>query len=244
MRADTPGLRRERGLSAVIGDSFSLLTANWGSLARIVAPAVLVNLAFGLLAYAVEDDEALSSALLFAALPVQFVAYQLVSAAAVARLSSRDLGREIDTGAALDVAQERFGDVVGASLRATGIVVLLSLTLIGIPWAIKRLVKWAFIIQSIIVDEQRGDPSLAYSESLVEGRWWVTLGRLIASGLVIGLPVVIVRQVILLAVPGVLGIIASHIPDFLALPYGIITSTLIFFDLKTRKARHDSISPA
>jgi len=123
-------------------------------------------------------------------------------------------------------------------------VVLLSLTLIGIPWAIKRLVKWAFIIQSIIVDGQEGEPSLAYSESMVEERWWITFGRLVASGLVVGLPVVIVSQAILLTVPGVLGIIASHIPDFLALPYGIITSTLIYFDLKTRKARHDSISTA
>jgi hypothetical protein len=79
---------------------------------------------------------------------------------------------------------------------------------------------------------------------MVEGRWWITFGRLVASGLVVGLPVVIVSQAILLTVPGVLGIIASHIPDFLALPYGIITSTLIYFDLKTRKARHDSISTA
>ena len=244
MRADPPGLRRERNLGAIIGDSFSLLFGHWGGLARIVAPAVLVNVAVGLLAYAVEDDEALSGVLLVAALPVQLVAFQLVSAAAVAGLNSRDQGGEIDSGAALDSAQERFGDVVGASLRATGIVVLLSLTLIGIPWAIKRLVKWAFIIQSIIVDGQEGEPSLAYSESMVEERWWITFGRLVASGLVVGLPVVIVSQAILLTVPGVLGIIASHIPDFLALPYGIITSTLIYFDLKTRKARHDSISTA
>jgi hypothetical protein len=240
MTQDRTSLRRERDVGAIIGDSFILLFGHWGGLARIVAPAVLVNVAIGLLAYAVEDDEALSSVLLFAALPVQLVAFQLVSAAAVAGLNSRDQGREIDSGAALDSAQERFGDVVGASLRATGIVVLLSVTLIGIPWAIKRLVKWAFIIQSIIVDGQRGEPSLAYSESVVEGRWWITLGRLVASGLVVGLPVVIVSQVILLAMPGVVGIIAAHVLDFLTLPYGIISTTLIFFDLKTRKARHDS----
>jgi len=205
---------------------------------------VLVNIAIGLIALAVEDDEELANVIIVLTLPVQLLAYQLVSAAAVANLNSRDLGREIDSGDALDVAQERFGDVVGASLRAIGIVVLLSVTIIGVPWAIKRLVKWAFIIQSIIVDGQGGEGSLAYSESLVQGRWWATFGRLLASAIVVGLPVVIVSQVILAAVPGVLGVIASHLPDFIALPYGIITATLIFFDLKQRKARHDNVSAA
>jgi len=241
---ETVSLRQERDLGAIIGDSFTLLFANWSSLAKTVAPAVLVSLAASLLAFGVEGNDTLYTAVVLVTLPVQFVAYQLVSAAVIANLNSRDLGREIDSGDALDVAQDRFNDVVSASVRATAIAFALGVTIVGIPWAIKRLVKWAFVIQSIIVDGQAGEPSLAYSESLVLGRWWLTFGRLLASGLVVGLPAVIVSEVILLAVPGMIGIIASQVTDFLALPFGIISTTLIFFDLKTRKARHDSTSPA
>jgi hypothetical protein len=241
---DSIPLRQERDLGAVIGDSFSILFAHWPSLAKTVAPAVLVSLAASLLAYGVQDSDVLYTIVVLAALPVQFVAYQLVSAAVIANLNSRDMGREIDAGDALDVAQDRFTDVVSASVRATAIAFALFVTIAGIPWAIKRLVKWAFIIQSIIVDGQTGDASLAYSESLVLGRWWVTFGRLVACGLIVGLPAVIVSEVILLAAPGVIGIIASQVTDFLALPFGIISTTLIFFDLKSRKARHDSISTA
>lgn len=236
---ETVPLRRQRDLGSVIGDGFSILFRHWAGLARTVAPAVLVNLAVSLLIFGVEEDEVLASLVSLAGLPVQFVAYQLVSAAVIASLNSRDLGREIESGDALDIAQQRFGDVLGASIRATGIIVLLSITIVGLPWAIKRLVKWAFIIQSVIVDGQGGEPSLAYSESLVLGRWWVTAGRLLVSGLVVGLPAVIVSQIILGAVPGVIGVIASHATDFVALPFGIIVTTLIFFDLKQRRSGDD-----
>jgi hypothetical protein len=237
-------LRQERALGFVINDSFRILFAYWPSLAKTVAPAVLVSLAAALLAYGVQNNGALYSFVVLATLPVQFVAYQLVSAALIASLNSRDQGREIDAGDALDMAQDRFRDVVSASVRATAIAFALMVTIVGIPWGIKRLVKWAFVIQAIIVDGQTGKDSLAYSESLVLGRWWGTFGRLVACGLIVGLPAVIVSEVILLAIPGVIGIIASQVTDFLALPFGIISTTLIFFDLKSRKARHDSFSPA
>lgn len=229
-------LRRQRDLGTVISDSFSLLFSDWPRLARMVAPAVMVNLAVSLIAFGVKDNDALVIAVVYLTLPVQFVAYQLVSAAVIAQLNSRDLGRDLDVGDALDVAQDRFGDVAGASLRSAGITILLAVTVIGLPFAIYRFVRWAFIIQSIVVDGQKGEASLAYSAALVQGLWWVTFGRLLVSAIVLGVPAVIISIAIQEAVPGVLGVIASHSPDFLVLPFGIITTTLIFFDRKLQKA--------
>jgi hypothetical protein len=230
-------LRRERDISAVISDGFALLFPNWSTLARTVTPAVLVNIAASLIVFGVAGDEEVAQAVLLATLPFQILAYQLVSAAVIAHLLSRDQGRNLDSGDALDVAQDRFGDVVGASVRAVGISVLLAMTVVGLPWAIKRGIKWAFIVQSIIVDGQPGEPSLKYSEALVQGRWWNTFGRLLTAGLILLLPAVILSSLVQLAIPGVIGVILSHATDFLTLPYGMITTTLIFFDLKLRKAR-------
>jgi hypothetical protein len=63
----------------------------------------------------------------------------------------------------------------------------------------------------------------------------VTFGRLAASTLVLLLPALVVNQVILAAIPGVAGVILSHVSDFLTLPYGMITTALLFFDLKSRR---------
>ena len=229
-------LRRQRDLGTVISDSFTILFASWSILAMIVAPAVLVGLAFSLIEYGVGDDELVTALIILASLPVQFVAYELVGAAVVAQINGRDLGQTMAAGDALDVAQDRFGDVIGAAVRSTAIVFLLAITIVGIPWALKRGVEWAFLTEAIIIDGQKGEPSLAYSAALVLGNWWSTFGRLIVAGIVIGIPTVMLSSLIALAVPGVIGIIASSVPEFLALPFGIIATTLIFFDLKLRKA--------
>jgi len=229
-------LRRQRDLGTVISDSFTILFASWSILAMIVAPAVLVGLAFSLIEYGVGDGEAITVLILLASLPVQFVAYELVGAAVVAQINGRDLGQTMAAGDALDVAQDRFGDVIGAAVRSTAIVFLLAITIVGIPWALKRGVEWAFLTEAIIIDGQKGEPSLAYSAALVLGNWWSTFGRLLVAGIVIGIPTVMLSSLIALAVPGVIGIIASSVPEFLALPFGIIATTLIFFDLKLRKS--------
>ena len=229
-------LRRQRDLGTVISDSFTILFASWSILAMIVAPAVLVGLAFSLIEYGVGDDELVTALIILASLPVQFVAYELVGAAVVAQINGRDLGQTMAAGDALDVAQDRFGDVIGAAVRSTAIVFLLAITIVGIPWALKRGVEWAFLTEAIIIDGQKGEPSLAYSAALVLGNWWSTFGRLLVAGIVIGIPTVMLSSLIALAVPGVIGIIASSVPEFLALPFGIIATTLIFFDLKLRKS--------
>jgi hypothetical protein len=239
---DLVPLRRQRDLSTVISDSFTILFASWSDLAMIVAPAVLVGLAFSLIEYGVgDDDQVITALIVLASLPVQFIAYELVGAAVVAQINGRDLRQTVTAGDALDVAQDRFGDVIGAAVRSTVIVVLLAFTIVGIPWAFKRGVEWAFLTEAIIIDGQKGEPSLAYSAALVLGNWWGTFGRLLVSGIVIGLPTVMLSSLISVAVPGVIGIIAASAPEFLALPFGIIATTLIFFDLKLRKAENAAV---
>jgi hypothetical protein len=232
---ELPKLRRERDLGAIIGDGFALLAAHWSRMAMTVAPAVLVGMAISLLEYGVRDDVAPLIVVSLLSVPVSIIAYQLVSAAAIAQVDAYDRGRPMAAGEALDAAQARFGDVVSASLRSTGIIVLLGITIIGIPFAIMRAIRWTLIVQSIMLDNQTGESALAYSAALIEGRWWLTFGRLLATGLVVGLPALILSQIILAAIPGVVGVILAELPYLLLLPFGIITGTLIFFDYKQRK---------
>jgi hypothetical protein len=228
-------LSRRRTLSEVISDSFTFFFDAWSKFAAVVAPAVLIGIASSLLLDAFKDDVGVTVIVTLLSLPVSYVFYQLCSAAVVALLSARGVGRTISSGDALDLAQSRAGEILAASIRSTVIVFLFAVTILGIPWAIKRGVQWAFIIQSVMIDQQDGRSALPYSAALVRNRWWASFGRLLASGLVIGLPMGLVSQVLLTAIPGPVGIILSTTTNFVIFPIIMIATTLIFFDLKALK---------
>lgn len=249
-------LNRERNLGEVVSDSFAFFTPRLRVFAATVAPAVLLTIIVQLLFYAllpdtsvVESDAATDEevlqffkdaipafAVLLLSLPLIWVFYQLTTAAAVAIIRGIAAGDDVSAGDALDAAQDRTRDLLLASLRSTAIIFLLAVTIVGIPWAIKRTVQWSLIIQGIMLDGVGHREALQHSADLVRGNWWNTLGRLILSGIVIGIPGQIVSSIISSAIPGVIGIIASSSVSFLTLPYPIIATTLIFANLKTKKA--------
>jgi hypothetical protein len=234
-------LARRRTLSEVISDSFTYFFGAWSKFAAVVAPAVLVGIASSLLLDVFREDIAATLIVTLLSLPVSYVFYQLCSAAAVALLNAPGMGRMISSGDALDLAQSKAGDILAASLRSTVIVFLFAITILGIPWAIKRGVQWAFIIQSVIIDQQDGRSALAYSAALVRRRWWASFGRLLASGFVIALPMGVLSQVLLTAIPGPIGIILSATTNLAVFPIIMIATTLIFFDLKALKQMPDKM---
>ena len=231
-------------MGEVISDAFNVFFADWTKYAAVVAPAILVGMAWSLLLYAFEDDPEASAVLYLVGLPINFIAYQLVSAAVIALMRALHSGREIAAGDALDAAQDRLGDVISASLRSVAIIFLFAITIIGMPFAIYRVVRWAFIIQVVMLEGSQGEPSLKRSAALVKGNWWRSFARLLVAGVVVGLPLTFLAQIVLVTFPGVVGTILSACTGFVIFPYGIIATTLIYFDLKAREGgNHDNISP-
>jgi hypothetical protein len=255
-------LRKQRSLGEVLTDSFNILFAHWRQLAIISIPVVVANIAFSLVVLAItqdlpateeisnetEDittDEAIGTLALMTiaflvALPLVFVLQQLVTGGAVVYLDETDRDKTIAPSEALDRAQSQLGPLIGATLRAGAIVVLFCLTIVGIPWGIYRAVRWIFLGQVIMLEGLKGQSVLARSAELVQGRWWNTLGRLVVVGLVISIPVGLLQQALLGAAPGVVGTILSSATGFITVPFGIIGLSLMFFDLRARKAEHDT----
>jgi hypothetical protein len=227
-------LRRQRELGDIISDSWALLKAQLGVYATVVAPSVLVAIAISLIAFAITD--APNNQLLIAAafLPVQVLVYQLVSAAVVAVLKASEQGRTISAGEALDAAQDRARDVLSVSLRLMFAFVLI-MTIIGAYWGVKKAIQWIFAIPLLIFEELRWDEALFHSERLVQGRWWATLGRLIASGLVLGLPTFFIGSFIAAAIPAPIGTILSSLPNLISTPFPIIATVLMYNDRKLRR---------
>ena len=235
MTEDIP-LRRERDLGTIVSDSFSLYFAHFRNFAAIVFPAVVASLALSLLALAVTSD-LLVVLILIAAIVIQFVVFEFVRSAGVVYLDRLDSRNAIPSAESLDQAQQRIGIIGGAAIRSAAIVFALAITLIGLPWAIMRIVRWAFLSQAIMLEGKSGEDVLATSADLVKGYWWVTAGRLLVTGLVIGLPALIVSSIANAALPAIIAVIIDSAVVFVTVPYGIISTTLMYFDLKTRKAR-------
>ena len=252
-------LRKQRRLSEVLSDSFNILFAHWRQLAIISVPVVVANVAFSLVVLAITDslpaneedwttDEAARFALLtggalLVSVPMIFVLQQLVTGGAVEYLDESDKGNPIAPSEALDRAQANIGALIGATLRAAIIVILFSITIVGIPWGIYRAVRWVFLSQVIMIEGLTGEAVLARSAELVSGRWWNTLGRLLVVGLVVGIPVGLLQQALMEAAPGIVGTILSSATGFITVPFGIIGLSLMFFDLRARKG-NDGGPPA
>ncbi len=86
-------------------------------------------------------------------------------------------GLEPSVGRAYRVVYHKLGRLIRALARATVINTALSLTLVGIPWAVHNIVRWGFFGQTVIIDQaESGRAALQKSSDVVEGSWWKTLG--------------------------------------------------------------------
>jgi hypothetical protein len=80
-------------------------------------------------------------------------------------------------------------------------VLVLMVSIVGIPWGIRQLIRYSFVPQTVMIDGCDGKDSLRQSTELVRGRWWYTalmmfvFNLLVAgSGLVAGLLLLLVAQ--------------------------------------------------
>ena len=248
-RSSSPDLRlrRLRTVTEAVSDAFSLYFRDFLFLALIVAPLFPVHLATGLAGEALVEQpiadrpEDIELAPLFRDLilyvgltvPLSFIGGAVVAAAVVSHLLLTDAGLgEPGAGKAWRDTLSRLMSVVGASLRSGIIVGLLTVSIVGIPWAINRYVRWAFITQAVIADGQSAASALEHSAFLVRDRWWRTFWRLLFITVVAG-------------VLGVASSAASGLPSpassifsaasTLTTPFSVIATTLIFFDLRERR---------
>lgn len=132
---------------------------------------------------------------------------------------------------------QRFWRVVGSSLLATVLVTVMALTVIGIPFAIWKLVGWAFAQQQVLFEDASIRGSLKASSQLVRGHWLRAM-RVTLVFYLIGVVTgpMLTFALIFTTLPLVwINLIGSLIYAVL-IPYRVLGVTLLFFDLQTRAA--------
>lgn len=235
-------LRQRRELSQIIESSASLYLQNAGPLLSIAAVIIPLSVASPVLEDTMERSATLY--IILAALGImQFAVALIASAALITALADIDAGRPAEFSHSYDVAFDRFWTLAGAMLRALFHVLVLIITIIGIPWAIQRMVRWLFIEQAVILDQTNARAALAYSADAVLGSWWRTLGISIVLWLIVAVPASIISLLFVLA-PVVVTATASAAVNAVLLPFTVTAMTMLYLDLKTRKESDVTISAA
>ena len=72
----------------------------------------------------------------------------------------------------------------------------------GIPWAIRQLVRYQFLPQVAVLEGGDGRSALARSSELVRGRWWYVAGMLAMFNLLIGAVVFVLGLLVLIVMSG------------------------------------------
>lgn len=260
---------RPMGIGDILDETFRLYRENFVLFLAIVAiievPAQIINLLLTLsipIPTTGTSGEAMTSSQLNAltnataartgltsltSLVTTFATAIMTAALAVA-ISNRYLGRPATLGDSYRATLNRLGALLVAILWSGLRLILMTVTIIGIPFAIYFGVAWSLLSQVVMLENVSGAGASRRSRELVRGYWWKTVGLLIVvlllTGVLSSIPALIAGAAFgagagsLSARLLVIGIVSLIIGVF-ARPIQIIATTLLFYDLKIRKEAFD-----
>ena len=129
--------------------------------------------------------------------------------------------------------------LLGLLVEELGLAVLVVLIIIAVWFFARVLLGWAFTSQEVCVDGYSAFDVLRKSTSLVKGNWWrsaILLVTLYVIAIAIGPIIGFVLLFTTSLDPQVIDLIGSGI-YVLLLPFVAIAATLLFFDLQERRKR-------
>jgi hypothetical protein len=164
------------------------------------------------------------------------VGFAVVAAAVITFVRELDRGRPAGFVSAYRGALERFWRAAFCQLIAETLVVLMLVTIIGIPFAVRKYIDWQFVQQEVLFENRTIRDAFRGSTRLVRGRWWHTLSVagflwLLAriAGPVLGFGLIFAN--FSLPLIDFLGALVFA----LLTPYVAVGRTLLYFDLGVRR---------
>lgn len=161
------------------------------------------------------------------------LAYMLMQCALILGVAESTLGREVNIKRSFSFAFDRLWTVVLASLMVAVAVMLMAVTVIGIPLAIYFGIRWSFAIPVIMLEGLGAREAISRSSDLVRGTWWRVFGIIIVLA-VIAAVISGLLNLILFFVPEVRGTVANIISS----PLTMIGTILLYFDLRLRAGEY------
>ena len=157
-----------------------------------------------------------------------------------------DRGREpgADRRGPVLPSRHELAALLRAIARATLIVGALLVSVVGIPWGIRQLVRYQFLPQAIVLEGRNARASLERSSALVRGRWWWTAGAVVGVEFVVTIAGFSAAIAFLLAARSVplwaFNMVSGVIYVFLV-PIAAAAVTLAYGSLDARNSETDGI---
>ena len=177
-----------------------------------------------------EDSPELQSVLGVVSFLTRGLLLVIVSPAVVQAVGDIVAGRTPGVRRAFREGFASIPDLVWTLARGGLIVLLLTISVIGIPWAVNRSVRWMFGSQAAVLGGIRGKAALDDSATAVRGRWWQAAanGAVLAfigaaPGVIVGLTLLILARFPVDAANSVGSIVYA-----LAQPFAIAGLTLLY----------------
>lgn len=246
---DIDTLRRRRAMGQILRAARQFYGRHWRVLLPVALAALVLIGATNILAGLISESNHpggsglnLAWADLLEAL-VRPVAQALVAAIAIVVAREALRGHEVGFLGALRGVRERFWRVVGAQLLATLGVLALAISVIGLPFALWKLVGWAFVQQEVLFTDNGFRASFRGSSRLVRGRWLRT-ARVILVFYVIGVATgpILSFALIFTALPLIWINLLGSFVFALLIPFTALGGTFLFFDLSVRE-EEEGVTP-
>jgi hypothetical protein len=242
---DLTELRAKRAFGQLIRTARQLYGRHWRLLVTIALAGLVIvagtNLLSDLLAGSSSADRAAGRSgvnLALADLVAAFAypaALAVVAAIVVIFMRLLAESRTASFGACWRGMRERFWRIVGALLLAILGIFLLAITVIGLPFAIWKLVGWSFVGHEVLFTDKSLRESFRGSSELVRGRWWRALRVvLFLSALLLVAGPVLTLGLIFTPLPFLAINLLGALIFALLIPYAAIGQTLLYFDLQAR----------
>ncbi len=252
---DLTELRARRAFGQLLRTARRLYGRHWKVLVTIALAGLVIvagtNLLATLLAGGSSADEAAGRSGVNLALAdlVESIARPIALAvvAAIVVIFMRLLAESQPAGfrACWRGMRERFWRIVSALLLATVGLLLMAITVIGLPFAIWKLVGWSFVGQEVLFTDKSLRESFRGSSELVRGRWWhaVRVVVFLVALLFLAGPV-LTLGLIFTPLPFLLINLLGALIFSLLIPYAAIGQTLLYFDLQARAKSESAPQPA
>ncbi len=161
-----------------------------------------------------------------------------VTGAVSAALHELDAGRPVTARRAYTLAGRNGRALAGATALQFVLILVLVLTVIGIPFAVYYFIRTSLFAQTCVLEDQTAIGSLRASASLTRRHWWRTFGFTtlvnviaILSGPLLGVLILLLTSQSLTFID-----ITGSIVYTLVVPCAAMALTLYYFDLQTGPA--------
>jgi hypothetical protein len=219
---------RPRSGPELLDAAFQFWRENFKLLCTVVAAAFVPIIVLEMLASA-EPDSGIFALL---ARLGGAVFESMASAAVIAVVSERYMGREVTAGEALQKVWSRIGTIFATSF-IYGLIVFVGLVLLIVP-GFYFACKYFAMMPAVVVEGLDSSSSQKRSSTLTQGSKWRVLGLIVVAWIIYFVLLAIAAGIVQTTMHGMTGIVATRLLVVPIYPFLGILVTLLYYDLRIR----------